>query len=590
MACSWCGRVEHGSLLGLKWPRAHMVSALCPLTRRAAPLLFPPAIFEAVGASPDALYSAPEAFEVAQAYVRAAKLEEGAPDNRTLLLDAALCDGLFKGLVKKGETFPTTLPKVGVGVGWARPCTVGADACSEPCARTSMHPSTQYLAWYPLVLSAGCTAGKVHRPHAAAGEPYRGPWPRTAPHVAAKLRQACSAGPTRNCTRRRAPARPLRDAPPMHACLQHTAVPSAAGTAAGGAQGRPVARPRQHGEAPGQQARHQGGLPWMVWRGPLQECGAWDRRLHVNCGWSQFCLALACLRLHHVVSTHVLTPICRPGHSFTAQGTPVCPQACPPPTHPGHPQVTGLEAYLVDVEACAAELRSKLACSTTVVELPGKNNPGHEVVCQGAMIDKVGAAVLGWVRGWRAAGVPTLGRGPQLCRIAGSRTHCEAHGCRACWDTRLRTPTRTHPHTYTSAHMGRRRAAEACALLPTNTRAAGGGPPDFVLRDTQEGHPHKGCVSGYTGLTPCLLSCRPVVWWRPSSKAELRVNTLLFLLCMPSDFSWLTPDPCSGRGRTLAWMLQEYRRLGRHAQQTRCLRLAHGGSEPVCQASFADWN
>jgi translation initiation factor 2D len=66
-----------------------------------------------VGASPDSLYSAPEAFEVAQAYVKAAKLEEGAPDPRTLVLDVALCDGLFKGVVKKGDTFPTTLPKVG---------------------------------------------------------------------------------------------------------------------------------------------------------------------------------------------------------------------------------------------------------------------------------------------------------------------------------------------------------------------------------------------------------------------------------------------------------------------------------------------
>jgi hypothetical protein len=49
---------------------------------------------------------------VAQAYVKAAGLEEGAPDNRTLVLDIALCDGLFKGVVKKGETFPTHLPKV----------------------------------------------------------------------------------------------------------------------------------------------------------------------------------------------------------------------------------------------------------------------------------------------------------------------------------------------------------------------------------------------------------------------------------------------------------------------------------------------
>lgn len=72
------------------------------------------AIFEAVGAAVDALYSGPEAFEVAQAYVKAAKLE-GAPDNRTLLLDAALCDALFKGVVKKGEIFPTTLPKAGGG-------------------------------------------------------------------------------------------------------------------------------------------------------------------------------------------------------------------------------------------------------------------------------------------------------------------------------------------------------------------------------------------------------------------------------------------------------------------------------------------
>jgi translation initiation factor 2D len=66
-----------------------------------------------VGASLDALYSAPEAFEVAQAYVREARLEEGAPDNRTLVLDVVLCDALFKGVVKKGELYPTTLAKVG---------------------------------------------------------------------------------------------------------------------------------------------------------------------------------------------------------------------------------------------------------------------------------------------------------------------------------------------------------------------------------------------------------------------------------------------------------------------------------------------
>ena len=84
--------------------------------------------------------------------------------------------------------------------------------------------------------------------------------------------------------------------------------------------------------------------------------------------------------------------------------TPVFPRSSlkqliyPIPSHPilSHPilpslpfQVVGLEAYLVDVEACAAELRSKLACSTSVAELPGKNQ-GHEVVCQGSVIEKVG--------------------------------------------------------------------------------------------------------------------------------------------------------------------------------------------------------
>lgn len=77
----------------------------------------PPAVFEAVGADVDGLYSAPEAFEVAQAYAKAAKLEEGAQDNKTLVLDAALCDALFKGVVKKGETYPTHLAKARAQLG-----------------------------------------------------------------------------------------------------------------------------------------------------------------------------------------------------------------------------------------------------------------------------------------------------------------------------------------------------------------------------------------------------------------------------------------------------------------------------------------
>lgn len=39
-----------------------------------------------------------EVADVAFAYVKSARLEEGAPDERTLVLDATLCDALFKGV------------------------------------------------------------------------------------------------------------------------------------------------------------------------------------------------------------------------------------------------------------------------------------------------------------------------------------------------------------------------------------------------------------------------------------------------------------------------------------------------------------
>lgn len=162
-----------------------------------------------MGADPDGLYSAAECADVASSYSK--RLEEGAPDARTLLLDATMCDALFKGIVKKGETFPTTLPK--------------AQLRERFLAR--MQPQT-------LVA--------------------------------------------------RGPARLVRKGPPP-----------------------PV----------------------------------------------------------HLSSEK------RQGNKRVTR-------------------VTGLEAYLVDVDACAAELRSKLACSTTVADLPGKNNPGKEVLVQGDAVDKVG--------------------------------------------------------------------------------------------------------------------------------------------------------------------------------------------------------
>jgi translation initiation factor 2D len=71
------------------------------------------ALFEAVGQPPDRLYSAPEAADAALRYVAQARLEEGAPDSRSIVLDALLCDALFKGVVntKKGELYPSTLAK-----------------------------------------------------------------------------------------------------------------------------------------------------------------------------------------------------------------------------------------------------------------------------------------------------------------------------------------------------------------------------------------------------------------------------------------------------------------------------------------------
>lgn len=70
------------------------------------------AIFEAVGADPDAYYTASEAADVAIEYSKQAQLDVTAPDRRTLVLDVLLCDGLYKGLVKKGELYPTHIAKV----------------------------------------------------------------------------------------------------------------------------------------------------------------------------------------------------------------------------------------------------------------------------------------------------------------------------------------------------------------------------------------------------------------------------------------------------------------------------------------------
>lgn len=50
---------------------------------------------------PEGTYSASEVGDLAFAYVKAAKLDEGTPDPRVITLDVTLCDALFKGLIKK---------------------------------------------------------------------------------------------------------------------------------------------------------------------------------------------------------------------------------------------------------------------------------------------------------------------------------------------------------------------------------------------------------------------------------------------------------------------------------------------------------
>jgi len=79
-------------------------------------------VFEALGLQHDALYTEKELGEVGFAYVKHANLENSAPDAKTIVLDVILCDALFKGLVKKGEPFPSTLPKADLREALMRRC------------------------------------------------------------------------------------------------------------------------------------------------------------------------------------------------------------------------------------------------------------------------------------------------------------------------------------------------------------------------------------------------------------------------------------------------------------------------------------
>ena len=71
-------------------------------------------IFESVGANQGGYYSASEAREVVFAYIDQQSLTKPS-DPRVVVLDAILCDALYKGAVKKGQKYPTEAHKRDVG-------------------------------------------------------------------------------------------------------------------------------------------------------------------------------------------------------------------------------------------------------------------------------------------------------------------------------------------------------------------------------------------------------------------------------------------------------------------------------------------
>ncbi|RAL54256.1 hypothetical protein DM860_001384 [Cuscuta australis] len=71
-------------------------------------------IFAAVGVNLDKLYTASEASEIVFQYVEKEKLIK-ATNKSLVILDAILCDALFKGAMKRGCTYPTEIHKKDIG-------------------------------------------------------------------------------------------------------------------------------------------------------------------------------------------------------------------------------------------------------------------------------------------------------------------------------------------------------------------------------------------------------------------------------------------------------------------------------------------
>lgn len=71
-------------------------------------------IFASVGVDTRRLFTASEASEIVFQYVEKENLVK--PSNKSIVtLDATLCDALFKGVIKKGSTYPTEIHKKDLG-------------------------------------------------------------------------------------------------------------------------------------------------------------------------------------------------------------------------------------------------------------------------------------------------------------------------------------------------------------------------------------------------------------------------------------------------------------------------------------------
>lgn len=71
-------------------------------------------IFAATGADTSKLYNASEASHIVFGYIEKEKLAKQA-DKSVVILDATLCDALFKGAIKKGSMYPTEIHKKDIG-------------------------------------------------------------------------------------------------------------------------------------------------------------------------------------------------------------------------------------------------------------------------------------------------------------------------------------------------------------------------------------------------------------------------------------------------------------------------------------------